>query len=255
MIRILGKLKDGTLVKRVILSKNIKPEQIRSIIDKTVKEKVWQHLLKFDDEQKMPQTWCERPSGKDKKAKNKYIEDVIKKAFADDAGFPEMPNRKGKPNPIKKVRIEVEQKEHLTVPVRTPVNEKRGKAVALKGGNHHIALYEDGTDKDGDKIYFSVAVSLTDIRRRIAKGLPVVSPEHNGQSLVTHWCKRDMFEQTDPETGEITYWRVTVLGEKQTTLVPHNQVSGGKAFTNHFLLRDGFKKISIDPIGRIRPAK
>jgi len=127
--------------------------------------------------------------------------------------------------------------------------------VALKGGNHHIALYEDGMDKQGKQKYLSVAVSLLDVRHRLSKRLPAVAPFHGGKPLFTYWCKRDMFERIDPETGEVSYWRVTVLGETQTTLILHNQISGGKAFTNKCIPRDGFKKISVDPIGRIRPAK
>ena len=78
------------------------------------------------------------------------------------------------------------------------------------------------------------------------------------------WCKRDMFEHVDSETGEVNYLRVDALEEPVTTLRMHYQ--GGKKTSSNGafkfkprqrhggLLKKGFRRISVDPIGQVSPA-
>ena len=252
----LGPVKDedgsqitGEYVKRVDLRQSPTAGQIRMIRDPRVKKIVWDHARRFDETGLMPADPDHPVAGKEKKKINAAITEAIKKAFKSGECLPRMPVKgdANTGNPIRKVRIIVKQEERLTV----PVNRRTG-AVALKGDNHHIALYqgEDGTLIPRD-------ISKLEAMRRVQQGEPVIAPFYQGKPLLMHWCKRDMFEHTDPETGEVTYWRVVILRVNLSVVVLNTDTTGKivKYPMHHRLLKDGFRKIAVDPIGRIRPAK
>lgn len=244
-------LPDGTkrFVKRIAL-KGATAGDIRNIIDPDVKNIVWEHVRGFDETGLMPECPDDKPDGKNKAKINKAVTDAVKKAFAKPDCPPRM-KKKGAPGagpPVRRVRIKVEQQEHLTVPVR-------GKAVALKGGNHHAALYK----APGGKILHD-PVSKLDAMRRVQGKSPVVSPTHPEDSeaeLLFSLVKRDVLERTDPETGEITYWRVDSLWENRVTLCLHTDASKSERQTPYYwtLLEKGYRKVAVDPIGRVRNAR
>ena len=239
--------------KRIDVDSKITPDQIRNICDPTVKRVVWQHLRKFDENN--PKIIPENPDEKSEKKGevSTHIKGIIKKAFHKDAPPLNMTCKKINSDgtykagpPIMRVRIWVKQQEHLTVKVSA-------NAVALKGDNHHIALYQ------GDNKILVQSVSKLDALQRVQKEQPIVLPENNGAPLIFSFVKRDIFEKKDPETGEISYWRVAILGEKQVTLFPHTYAGTGSSLQkrpyHHNLIKEGYRKVSVDPIGRVRSAK
>lgn len=248
-----GKVIEGTFAKRIDLTKTgVTAGDISSICDNHVRNIVWAHVRQFDDSGFMPEH-ADDDRRHDKKKINAHIDKAIKKAFAEPAQLPKMPTRSDKhpPNPIRRVRIFVKQNQNLTI----LVNKKTG-ARALKGDNHHVALY-----RQPDGTYSSEVVSKIEAQRRVQKGEPVIAKTSVGNPLVTSWCKRDMFEHIAPDTGEVTYWRATIIGEQQTTLILHNYAGKNpgkqrkKAPTNHLMITNGYRKISVDPIGHIHKAR
>lgn len=244
-------LPDGSrrLVKRVELNK-AKAGDIHAILDSRVKDIIWGHVRAFDKSGLMPDHPDTSFDKTQKRAINKAISDAVKKAFAEDVDLPRMPKKgvTGEWLPIRHVRIKVEQADHLTVPVHS-------KAVMLKGDNHHVALYQMPNGK-----ILHQAVSKLDAMRRVQMKLPVVNPRHAEQpeaELLFSLVKRDVLERTDPDTGEVTFWRVDTLGENQVTLHQHTDASKQtkKQPTYSGLIADGFKKIAVDPIGCVRPSK
>lgn len=236
-------------VKRIKLE-SAKAGDIRDILDPRVRDIVWQHVRSFDKSGMMPEKPETTLDGQQKKKVNKAISDAMTAAFAENVDPPRMP-RKGVPGagpPICRVRIEVKQSEHLTVPVHK-------KAVVLKGDNHHVALYQS---EDGRILH--QAVSKHDAMRRVQQKQPIVSPKHTEDGefrLLFSLVKRDMLERTDPSTGEITYWRVDVLGERQVKLCHHTDASEQTKSQPNYgsLIKNGFKKVAVDPVGRVRAAK
>lgn len=145
---------------------------------------------------------------------------------------------------IRKARVLSTQQKKLMVPVT-----KNG--FADPANNHHIAVYR-GAD---DKITFEV-VSLFEASRRLREREPVVRRSTGGGARfimalapgdTLHFSAGNMFGywivRSVWASGQIVLWRAndttgdTVIQPKATSI-----------------LRDGGRKISVDPIGRVRPA-
>lgn len=237
--------------------KSITPSAFLSIRDKEVRAILWTHVrdsnpelslnLKYAEElissKTSSKTWKNTPA----------IKQAFKQAFADESKFPYMPNKakkNGKRNIIKSVRITVGGTGKPVVK-----SNKTPKSFYATGDNHHVALY-----KKPDGGIEPVAVSKLEARRRLRKGEKLVSPQHpqhgEGWSLLCVLYKRDVLAKIDPETKYPTYWRVEVLGEKQMTIRPHTDASTSKkqkvqpSYTTF-----NYKKVSVDPIGKVHPAK
>ena len=242
-------------VKRINLS-DATAEQIRNICDEQVKELVWKHVRKYDKTGEMPEKPQEKIVYEEKKAINKLISSAIEEAFKDKDNLLHMTCKKRDKNGeiilgpvIKKVRIKVKQQEHLTVPVHAHRrNNKDINIVAGKGDNHHVALYS----KDNGEVEKRV-ISKLEAQQRIQKGEPLIEPEHNGLPLIFSYCKRDIFVRIDRETGKLTYYRVDVIANDKATLYLHTNIKLGKNSPHHHnLLENGYWKVTVDPIGRIR---
>ena len=233
-------------------------EQIRNICDEQVRELVWNHVRKYDETGKMPEKPEDKPwlKKKNKGAITESINKAIKKAFKDKDNLLRMTCKKRNKNGeiilgpvIRKVRIEVKQGEHLTIPVHAYRRHNKDiNIVAEKGDNHHVALYRKNNGEIEER-----AISKLEAQRRIQKGEPLIEPKYNGLPLVFSYCKRDVFVKIDPKTDKLTFHRVDIIKEKQVILCPHTLSSlEKKTSVHHKLLENGYWKITVDPIGRKR---
>ncbi len=118
---------------------------------------------------------------------------------------------------------------------------------------HHLAIYRT---PDG-RVHYEI-VSLLEAARRVSKRLPLVNKtSETGGRFVMTLSKGDMLKLNDPRSA---YWVVReIMSNGQITLVPHFEARATKQGlkyqpTTPGLLALNPTKISVDPIGRIRPA-
>lgn len=155
-------------------------------------------------------------------------------------GYP----KRGRKGPaIRKVRLRVKQQIELMTRAST--------GYADLGNNHHIAIYRlaDGT------IDYDV-VSLLEASRRKARHEPVVRREcGDGAQFVMSLAPGDSLQLT--RNGE-TRLRIVagVWSEGQVVMVDHEDAEGATVYRPVIktIVSNGGRKVSVDPIGRIRPA-
>ena len=155
-------------------------------------------------------------------------------------GYP----KRGRKGPeIRKVRLRVKQQMELMT--------KASTGYADLGNNHHIAIYRlaDGTvDYD--------VVSLMEASRRKARHDPVVRRERgNGAQFVMSLSPGDSLQLTrNGETGLKIVESVWSAGP--VVMVDHDDAEGATVFRPgaKTIVSSGGRKVSVDPIGRIRPA-
>jgi CRISPR-associated endonuclease Csn1 len=157
---------------------------------------------------------------------------------------------------IRKVRVLAIQQKDLMAPVskvgdRSANQERQPLGFAALANNHHIAIYRF---PDG-KADFEV-VSLFEASRRLAKREAVVRRKHDdGAVFVMSLAPGDTVEF--PEGDKKGYWIVQgAWANGQTVLERTDDAAHAKTTrpAPSALLRDGARKVSVDPIGRIRPA-
>ena len=155
-------------------------------------------------------------------------------------GYP----KRGRRGPeIRKVRLRVKQQIELMT--------KASTGYADLGNNHHIAIYRlaDGTvDYD--------VVSLLEASRRKARREPVVRRDRgDGAQFVMSLSPGDSLQLTrNGETGLKIVESVWSAGP--VVMVDHDDAEGATVFRPgaKTIVSSGGKKVSVDPIGRIRPA-
>ena len=155
-------------------------------------------------------------------------------------GYP----KRGRKGPkIRKVRLRVKQQ------IKLMTNTSTGYADL--GNNHHIAIYQlpDGT------VDYEV-VSLLEASRRKSRREPVVRRERgDGAQFVMSLSLGDSLQFT--KNGAVKFRVVTgVWSNGQVVTINHDDAAkatesrpGAKG-----IIADGGTKVSVDPIGRIRPA-
>ena len=155
-------------------------------------------------------------------------------------GYP----KRGRKGPeIRKVRLRMKQQIELMT--------KASTGFADLGNNHHIAIYRlaDGTvDYD--------VVSLLEASRRKARHEPVVRRElGNGAQFVMSLSPGDSLQTS--ENGEAKLRVVTGVWSNGQ-IVMRDHVDAAKATETRpgakMIVSSGGRKLSVDPIGRIRPA-
>ena len=162
-----------------------------------------------------------------------------KSAFAH--GYP----THGKSGPeIRKVRLHVKRQANLMARAST--------GYAELGNNHHIAIYRL-PDK---KVDFEV-VSLLEASSRLRKGKPAVNRrDGDREEFMMSLSINDALVFSNSDDGDI--WIVQKLSSNgQVYLRLHtdaNKVGKFWAPSVRTFVEKGAKKISVDPIGRIRPA-
>lgn len=179
-----------------------------------------------------------------------HIQQVMKHWLSDHGGDPKKINwtkypRVSENGPeIKNVRVLLPKKLDLMVPITT--------GYGAAGSNHHIAIYRR---QDG-KIEAEV-VSLFEASRRLAKREPVVKRQRDGCQFVISLSQGDTLLI---EAGERKgYWTPkSIAGNGQIHL--RKIVDAGTEDKDLWkpspapLIKLGAQKVSVDPIGRVRPA-
>lgn len=162
-----------------------------------------------------------------------------KKAFAADT-----PKRSANGPPIKKVRIVGPQKMRAMARLKT--------GYATTENNHHIAIYRlpDG------KIVGEV-VSLFEASKRMLRREAVIRRKSEGRRFVMSLSLGDAFHV--PEGERAGYWIVaSISGNGQIFSRPINDATTDRKKrwgpSPAPLVKLGAKKVSVDPIGRVRPA-
>ncbi len=167
----------------------------------------------------------------------------LKKAFAKQVT---MVSKNGEVVPVNRVRIFVDQQPHLMVQ-----RNARTKAYADPGDNHHMAIYRGGNGK----IDFEV-VPLFEAARRLANKEPVIrKTSSTGAKLVMSLASGDML-CFNAENSEKAYRYVSSVWAAGRVVL-HNQTRTRddvwKRPTINSLLGENVLKVSVDPIGRVRP--
>ncbi len=155
--------------------------------------------------------------------------------------FPPYPKRSRKGPEIRKVRLRRKQKTDLMAKITAGYYDL--------GKNHHIALFH----LPNGKTTFEV-VSLFEAARRLARGEPVVQRDRDdGAKFVMSLSQNDALQFPGTETSIKIVESLWSSG--QVVMVDHTDAVGyPERPTANTILTKGAKKISIDPIGRIRPA-
>ena len=157
--------------------------------------------------------------------------------------FPPYPKRGRKGPEIRRVRLCKKQQIGLMAQVST--------GYADLGNNHHIAIYKL---PNGTADY--EVVSLLEASRRLARREPVVRRTRgDGAGFVMSLSPGDSLQLT--RNGE-TKVRVveSVWAAGPVVMVDHDDAAGATKFRPNAgsIVASGAKKVSIDPIGRIRSA-
>ena len=155
-------------------------------------------------------------------------------------GYP----KRGRKGPeIRKVRLPLKRQIDLMTKASTGYVEL--------SNNHHIAIYQllDGT------VNYEV-VSLLEVSQRLARREPVVRRERgDGTQFVMSlssgdllWLTKDSEEKLRVVTG--------VNSNGQVVMVDHNDATRATRFMPRpkTIVSNGGRKVSVDPIGRVRPA-
>jgi len=159
--------------------------------------------------------------------------------------FPPYPMRGRKGPEIRKVRILVKQQVELMAPVST--------GYADLGNNHHIAIYR----KPDGSVDFEV-VSLFEASRRLRQCESVVRHDRgDGSDFLMSISPGDSLEMRCD--GQVKIMVVKgVWASGVIVMVEHTDatVKGDSVYRPNAksILASGGRKISVDPIGRIRPA-
>lgn len=185
---------------------------------------------------------------RDKRIADPHIRKIIQQWVAergDDPkkAFPPYP-RLGESGPeIRKVRLEIKQQLALMAPVTT--------GYADLGANHHIAIYRQ---PDGTAVF--EVVSLFEAARRLARREPVVRRKREDDArFVMSLAPGDAIQFPSGEKRGL--WIVQgAWANGQIVIAKALDAKGSTVTTSKpsVILRDGCRKVSIDPIGRIRKA-
>ncbi|MFZ1415021.1 MAG: type II CRISPR RNA-guided endonuclease Cas9 [Defluviicoccus sp.] len=184
--------------------------------------------------------------------RDERVRQIVQAWVADHGGepkkaFPPYP-RLGADGPeVRKVRLLTKQQIKLMAQVAT--------GYADLGANHHIAIYRSA---DG-KAVFEV-VSLFEAARRLARREPVVQRQwKEGATFVMSLAPGDSVQFAKEKDEAPRVWRVQKIASKgQISLLDHadaspNEWSLFEPMVGGLISR-GATKLSIDPIGRVRPA-
>lgn len=161
-----------------------------------------------------------------------------KKAFFN--GYP----RLGEDGPeIRKVRLTEEKRPELTLRLRSGSVDK--------GNNHHLAVYQDATGK-----FSFVSVSLKEAREQLKKGKnPVLRKHPDLGHLLFSVAAGDTLAV--PYEGGERHWVVTSTWANGQITIQNAVDALGDTKTNPTikgLIGKGCRKLSVDPIGRVRIA-
>ena len=155
-------------------------------------------------------------------------------------GYP----KRGRRGPeIRKVRLRVKRQFELMT--------KASTGYADLGNNHHIAIYRS----DDGNIDYDV-VSLLEASRRLIRREPIVKRKREGVTdFVMSLSSGDLLKFANDGGTKLSVVR-SVWSNGQVVLADHNDATHETEFRRRAktIVEVGGTKISVDPIGRIRPA-
>ena len=161
--------------------------------------------------------------------------------------FPPYPQHGRKGPEIRRVRVRVKQQLQLMARVST--------GYADLGRNHHMAVYWWASGKVGYEV-----VSLFEASRRAARGETVVCRDRgDGSRFLISLSLGDSLEFTSNGQKEIRVVK-SLEAKGQVALVDHADAIGASRYSPRVntigskIASKEWKKISVDPIGRFRPA-
>jgi CRISPR-associated endonuclease Csn1 len=204
-------------VKRKSLKDDLSQSEIKDIRDRAVREIVREHIAERGGDPK--------------------------KAFPP---YPRLPNARGDHGPeIRRVRIYVKKQPELMEPV--------GTGFAFAAANHHMAIYRMPDDTIDGRV-----VSLYEAARRLSRRQQIVQRERgDGARFVMSLCPGDTLEFPH-ESGSSRYRIVqSIWSNGQVVLIDHTDAAGESKNQPGIasIIRAGARKVSVDPIGRVRPAR
>ncbi|MFM8386543.1 MAG: type II CRISPR RNA-guided endonuclease Cas9 [Planctomycetia bacterium] len=187
------------------------------------------------------------------------VEAGTAKAFdpQDPSTLPRMPRHDGVPGPvIRRVRLAVSRNPEA-------VGKEHRQRHVLPGSNHHVEIYEVLAPKGKGSRYRAKVVSLLEARQRVARGEPVECREHGpGTRHVMALAVGDVMRGADASGTDRTWLvRTTSTSGKDgidLRLTSIADAGDSKARKNTRLrsladlLQRGFRRITIDAIGRER---
>ena len=144
---------------------------------------------------------------------------------------------------IRKVRLHIKQQMETMAQAST--------GYADLDGNHHIAIYRLPTGE----IDYEV-VSLLEASRRLKKQEPIVQRERNdGARFVMSLSKGDSLELRKGNQNKVRVVKA-IAAKGQIEMVDHNDATSKETKYSPRIrtVAENAKKISVDPIGRTRPA-
>ena len=144
---------------------------------------------------------------------------------------------------IRKVRIRVKRQQKLMAPLKN--------GFADLGNNHHAAVF-----RKPDGAVESEIVSLFEAAERLRNRQPVIERSRDGSAFVMSLAQGDMLEFPDGKLKGL--WVVQgVWAAGQIVLWRSEDATGSSVFrpTAGSILKSGGRKVAVDPIGRIRPAR
>ncbi|CAJ0879400.1 CRISPR-associated endonuclease Cas9 [freshwater sediment metagenome] len=177
-----------------------------------------------------------------------HIRDVVRRWVAEHGGDPKkafttFPKVSEKGPEIRKVRLRTKQQLTLMAPVST--------GYADLGSNHHVEIY-----KTVDNKVSSVVVSLFEAIGRLGRKEPVVNRNcENGGRFIMSLAQGDTLHFADSKMKG--FWIVqSIWSGGQIVLLRANDADGQSVVrpTTGSIIRDGGRKVSVDPVGRVRPA-
>jgi CRISPR-associated endonuclease Csn1 len=184
--------------------------------------------------------------------RDKHVRAILRAWVAGRGGdpkkaFPPYPRVGNDGHEIRKVRLLTKQQIALMAPAST--------GYADLGSNHHIAIYRLPTGK----IRFDV-ISLFEASQRVARRDPLIRRTcDDGSALLMSLAPGDAVEFAKEKHEPTQIWRVQKIASKgQISLLLHTDASSDEwslfePMVGGLVLRKA-RKISIDPIGRIRRA-
>ena len=164
--------------------------------------------------------------------------------------WPVMPNTKGQPVPIKRVRLQVGR-----APQQVGTGWKR--RWAERGETHHVAIVE--TQKGKRRVWQGDVVSMTEAYQRLKQNRPVIDrSEGDGRGFLFSLAKNDTVELQGEKQGLWVVKKIT--SEERVALTRHTDARlenkrENYAPTVNGLGKLGARKVSVTVLGEIQPCR
>lgn len=222
-----GKRQDGTYAVRKKLEDLSEKEVTTKVRDQAVKEILLKRIVE-----------C---GGNLEKGELKKSD--LKKAFAEPV------YHKDGVTPIKTVRLEIIKGDGSMFPV---LRDGQPYKYHLLGNNHHVEIFKDGIGR-----WYGKMVSAFDAATRARnEGTEIVQKEDSAGRFVMSLCKNQMLEITDEEKGGVYYvqnFSGSILLRKHHYAKEFKDKETFLYKTVSALAHLNFRKVFVDPLGRIHP--